>query len=386
MLSLDIYVNETTRHADVILPGSPRWRTCHDPPLPSSATATTRARARCSSPPPSRRRVADPAEAWPPSLEGRARDVDAWRAGRRSCWLPTLRASAGLRSTPPDAPATTARQAPTACWTWRCAPAPRRPVRPQARTASPRQGPGPVHAEPTAASTWDPLQPRIPELLRTESGKMNWRPVAHRRGPGPAHGPRACAAVHADRPARRARIEQQLDAQPPVLARGRRALHAADPPGRCGATPAWRLRPAGSVRHRDVTARVERTNAMARGVVSLPHGWEATTSPAASSPSPSGPAPTSTRCWAPRRETRCRAMRCCRCRGRAEGGPSRWAVTAKPVATCRPLAPGGRLQTGALQRNQRRLVALLGNAHGHPSDNSEWTLLADLTQPAAMAA
>jgi anaerobic selenocysteine-containing dehydrogenase len=28
MVSLDIYLNETTRHADVILPGRRRWRTC----------------------------------------------------------------------------------------------------------------------------------------------------------------------------------------------------------------------------------------------------------------------------------------------------------------------------------------------------------------------
>ena len=90
MLSLDIYVNETTRHADVILPGLSRWRTCTStPPLPSSAT---RNHARVSGP------VFEPTQ--PPEwqtllrlvalLEGKGRDVDVGAlddapAGRRPC-------------------------------------------------------------------------------------------------------------------------------------------------------------------------------------------------------------------------------------------------------------------------------------------------------------
>ena len=98
-----------------------------------------------------------------------------------------------------------------------------------------------------------PLQPRLPEVLRTASGKVELAPRADRRGPRPParrHGPRAERRDGADRPPPAA-LEQLVDAQPPRAREGQGALHAPHPSRRRGAARARRRRVArGSARRR----------------------------------------------------------------------------------------------------------------------------------------
>ena len=93
--------SETTRHADVILPGSRRWRTCTStPPLPSSAT---RSHARVSGPVfractsrPSGRPTC--CASLRLALEGKGRGGRAHR--RAPCWPADLARSAGPEPRP----------------------------------------------------------------------------------------------------------------------------------------------------------------------------------------------------------------------------------------------------------------------------------------------
>ena len=126
MVSLDIYLNETTRHADVILPGRRR-----------SSTATTTSRSRscaCATTPASRAgvrraapghaaRVADPA-APGGHRQGRwARAPTCWRSTTNS-WPTTCAALAGEHAAAVLAGRWPDRAAPSACSTWRCAAGP----------------------------------------------------------------------------------------------------------------------------------------------------------------------------------------------------------------------------------------------------------------------
>lgn len=88
MAAVDIYLNETTRHADVILPPPPRW----------SAITTTWSsrRSRCAtrpaSPPPCCRRD--------PGRGTTGRSTGSWPCARWRAWTPSPRAASGSRSGP----------------------------------------------------------------------------------------------------------------------------------------------------------------------------------------------------------------------------------------------------------------------------------------------
>jgi anaerobic selenocysteine-containing dehydrogenase len=276
MVSLDIYLNETTRHADVILPGpSPLEDMHYDVPFPQ---LSWRNHARYS-PPCSRTAPGQPAE-WQTLLRlaaiaqggGAPADVQALDDALFEEELRKLFGDAAPAVVAGHAGPARAR---TVCWTWPCAPAP--------------------------MATSSARSPR-PDL----AGCMGQRTRRHRPG-APATPPAraaahaqwqggAGAAVAAGRPEARAGARPGYRPAPdPLVIIGRRDVRSnnswmhnlpvlAKGPFRCTALvhpttpqrlglqtvadrhaaqrPAQHHRPGGSERR-----------AMMPGVVSLPHGW-----------------------------------------------------------------------------------------------------------------
>ena len=273
MVSLDIYLNETTRHADVILPGlSPLEEFHYDVAFPQ---LSWRNHARYSPPvlpaPPGR-----PAE-WQTLLklaaivrgEGAAADADALDEAEF--------AQDAERLFGPHAEAVVAATA-----------AYRGPER--LLEVALRSGPygdqfgrksegltlaKVMAANPTGGIDLGPLQPRIPEVLRTPSGKVELAPPS-------LLADMARAAADLARPApdlvvigrRDVRTNNSWMHNLPVLAKG---------PLRCTA----RVHPADAARlglhdgtlarlangPRQITAQVQISDEMMPGVMSLPHGW-----------------------------------------------------------------------------------------------------------------
>ena len=282
MVSVDIYRNETTRHADVILPGRARARARplrhralqpRDPQRRQLLAAARRAR------PGRARRVADPAAAGrDPRRSGRRRrhrcarrlrdhrpraeGGDAQRVERRR--PRRRRAPEGAR---------VGAAVPSASSTSCCAPVPTATGSAPTPTASRSRV---LEANPHGID-FGPLQPRIPEVLRTPT-----RQDRARAGDDPRRRrPRLRAALDAPPPRARARrparpaLEQLVDAQPRRPREGQGALHPARPPRRRGPTrvsPTAR-RPACARPRASVVVPVEITDAIMPGVVSLPHGW-----------------------------------------------------------------------------------------------------------------
>lgn len=269
MLSLDIYVNETTRHADVILPGLSPLEDLHFDP--AFAQLSHRNHARVSGP------VFEPTQ--PPEwqtllrlvalLEGKGRDVDVGALDD------ALLAADLARSAGPQAEALMQALQPLR--------GPERLIDLQLRTGPygdqfGRQPGGLSLATVQAQSTLEhggidlgPLQPRIPELLRTESGKIELAPslivadLAQLTDPVPA--PPFTLIGRRD-----VRSSNSWMHNLPVLAKGPERctlLIHPDDAAQLGLGDFAEVRSATG----HVTARVERSNAMARGVVSLPHGW-----------------------------------------------------------------------------------------------------------------
>ena len=273
MVSLDIYLNETTRHADVILPGlSPLEEFHYDVAFPQ---LSWRNHARYSPPvlpaPPGR-----PAE-WQTLLklsaivrgEGAAVDADALDEAEV--------AQDAERLFGPHADAVVAATA-----TYR---GPERLLEVALRSGpyGDQFGRKPegltlakvMAANPTGGIDLGPLQPRIPEVLRTPSGQVELAPPS-------LLADMARAAADLARPAPELVVIGRRDVRTnnswmhnlPVLAKG---------PLRCTA----RVHPADAARlglhdgtlarlangPRQITAQVQISDEMMPGVMSLPHGW-----------------------------------------------------------------------------------------------------------------
>ena len=264
MLSLDIYVNETTRHADVVLPApSPLARSHYDVALYQLA-------------------IRNVANYSPPVIDGDAagEPPDEWRT------LLRLAGSAGGAGPNADVDALDAMVAGEA--------ARRAGSDPQEALAAvaPRVGPERIldillRAGPCDLTLADleaaphgidlgPLQPRLPEVLRTPSGMVELAPPA----------------IVADVPRLRAALERSPNGD--MLLIGRRQLrsnnswmHNLDMLVRGPARCTLHLHPDDAVRigladgedarvrsaAGEVIAPVEVTDAIMPGVVSIPHGW-----------------------------------------------------------------------------------------------------------------
>lgn len=265
MVSMDIYLNETSRHADVILPGpSPLEDMHYDVPFPQ---LSWRNHARYSAPV-FERPVGQPAE-WQTLLmlaaiaqgQGASVDVNALddehfadelrRMGDRG---PAMqRATRGLRG--PD-----------------------RLLEMALRTGPYAESHGLSIATIRAREggiDLGPLAPRLPELLRTPGGRINIAPACMVQDLA-----RAAAALESPRPAmviigrRDTRSNNSWMHNLPLLAKGPMrctALVHPDDARRLG------LRD-GTMAHirngnRRIEAQVQVSDEMMPGVVSLPHGW-----------------------------------------------------------------------------------------------------------------
>jgi anaerobic selenocysteine-containing dehydrogenase len=264
MLSLDIYVNETTRHADVVLPApSPLARSHYDVALYQLA-------------------IRNVANYSPPVIDGEAagEPPDEWRT------LLRLAGSAGGAGPNVDVDALDAMVAGEG--------ARRAGLDPQEALAAvaPRVGPERILDILLRAGPYDltladleaaphgvdlgPLQPRLPEVLRTPSGMVELAPPE----------------IVADVPRLHAALERSPNGD--VVLIGRRQLRSNNSwmhnldmlvrgPARCTLhihpDDAARLGLADSedatVRSAagEVVAPVEVTDAIMPGVVSIPHGW-----------------------------------------------------------------------------------------------------------------
>ena len=273
MVSMDIYLNETSRHADVILPGvSPLEDAHYDV---SFGQLSHRNHARYS--PPVLARAGGQPDEWESLLRlaaiargmGRHADLDALDAALLE---EELQKSAG--------PATPRIMA---------ALAPRRGAERMLDLAL-RSGPygdqfgaqpdgltlAKVQAAPSGIDL-GPMQPRIPEVLRTPSGKIELAPA-----PLLADLARVAAALAApdDAPElviigrRQLRSNNSWMHNLPVLAKGPYRctvlVHPADA-ARLGLADGGQARIRNGARM--VQAQVELSEEMMPGVVSLPHGW-----------------------------------------------------------------------------------------------------------------
>ena len=274
MVSVDIYVNETTRHADVILPApSPLQRSHYDVALLGFAVRNVANY----SPPVLAPEPDMPAE-WETLLrltgvvtgQGPNADVAAhrptssrWTTARRR--RPPTRTRPSTAATPRSCwPSSRRASGPSGCSTSCCAPGP------TALTLAD------LEAAPHGIDL-GPLEPRVPEVLRTPSGRIELAPEAlvadvarlHEALAEPvngAHGPR--------RPPRPA-LQQLVDAQPADARQRQAALHRPRPPRRRRAPRAGRRRAGASCARAPATVvvPVEVTDDVMPGVVSIPHGW-----------------------------------------------------------------------------------------------------------------
>ncbi len=270
MLSLDIYVNETTRHADVILPGLSPLEDLHfDVAFPQ---LSHRNHARFSGP------VFNAAAGTPQEwqtilklcalLEGRGTGVDVAQLDDEAIEA-DVRRFAGDQT-----PAMLAALQP-----WR---GPERLIDLQLRIGPygdqfGRQPGGLNLAKVKAASTVDgggvdlgALQPRIPEVLRTPSGKIELAPPAVLADLAHVKAEPAPAFSLIGR--RDTRSGNSWMHNLPILAKGPERCTLLVRPGdaeRLGLGKFAKVKSSVG----ELVARVERSADMSLGVVSLPHGW-----------------------------------------------------------------------------------------------------------------
>ena len=271
MVSMDIYLNETSRHADVILPGvSPLEDAHYDVTF---GQFSQRNHARYSAP------VLKRANGWPDEWEsllrisaiaqglGRAADITALDD---AALLQELRRTAGPESEHIMAALAPLRGAER--------------LLDLALRSGPYgdqfgKNPGGLSLEKirAAASGIDlgPLASRIPEVLRTPSGKIELAPPSLL-----ADLARAAAAIHAPAPEmviigrRQLRSNNSWMHNLPVLAKGAfrcTALVHPDDAARLGLSDGAMAQICNGARQ--IVAQVEICASMMPGVVSLPHGW-----------------------------------------------------------------------------------------------------------------
>jgi anaerobic selenocysteine-containing dehydrogenase len=271
MVSLDIYLNETTRHADVILPGqSPLEHSHYDAAFPQFSW---RNHARFSE------AVFEPAPDHPPEWQQllRLTAIVKGRGGRADVLAfddelieNEVRKLAGVAS-------------PLLMWTERRLRGPERLLDLALRSGpyGDRFGLRPgglklakLRATPGGIDLGE-LAPRLPELLRTPSGKVELAPPSLL-----ADLPRALAELEAPAPPlvvigrRDMRSNNSWMHNLPTLAKGPERctllVHPADA-ARAGLSEGAHARLAGAGRAAEVT--VELSDSVMHGVVSLPHGW-----------------------------------------------------------------------------------------------------------------
>ena len=230
MVSIDIYVNETTRHADVILPApSPLERSHYDLALYGFAVRNV---ANYSPPVLDRpdgdaRRVADAAAAdrdrHRPGAGADIAAIDdfvAAEAARRQTAIP------GSPVEGHDPAEVLAALAPRV--------GPERLLDLMLRSGPYEARRSPTSRRRRTGSTSARCEPRLPDVLRTPSGKIELAPrAARRRRRAAARGAGRAGATAALRPHRPARpaLEQLVDAQPAAAGERPDALH------RCTCTP-----------------------------------------------------------------------------------------------------------------------------------------------------
>ncbi len=272
MLSLDIYLNETSRHAHVILPGlSPLEESHYDVAFPQ---LSHRNHARWSG------AVFDPPAGHPPewqTLLRLAAIAQGQGAGVDVLALDDALLADELRKAAGDAAASTLQALAGRR-------GPERLVDLGLRSGPYGDGfgarPGGLTLDKVQAAPGGidlgPLAPRIPELLRTPSGKIELAPPLLL-----ADLPRALADLHGPAPEmvligrRDVRSNNSWMHNLPTLAKGPyrcTALVHPDDAARLGLADgaAARLAAGGGA---ELTVTVELSAAMRPGVVSLPHGW-----------------------------------------------------------------------------------------------------------------
>ena len=289
MVSIDIYVNETTRHADVILPSPSRAAEGPLRPRPPAARASATS-------PTGRRPVLPLDDGQPDEWEILARlalVAQGMGADADPAMVDDLvidGAGASGASADEHGPVARSRRRGRSSPRWPRGTGPERHRRPACCAPGPTAT-GSARERPTAltprraarrtrtASTSAPLEPRLPDVLRTPSGMIELapEPLLGRPAPGCADGARRPR----DRPARahrppRPALEQLVDAQ----RRGAGEGHG--PAARCTSTPTtptrWAWSTASRRRVRSPGRRGRRCPSRSPtpsgpGVVSLPHGW-----------------------------------------------------------------------------------------------------------------
>jgi anaerobic selenocysteine-containing dehydrogenase len=271
MVSVDIYLNETTRHADVILPGlSPLEDVHYDVALPQLAWRNTVRFSPAVLPAP-----ADRPTEWQLLLRLLAIATGRGAAADLAALDDELTADDVRRTAGPAAPAVLAAVAGL-----------RGPERLldlglRAGPYGDRFGMAPggltlakLQASP-AGIDLGALEPRIPEILRTPSGKIELAPPLLLDDLGRARADLARAVPELVIVGRRQlRSNNSWMHNLPVLAKGRfrcTALVSSVDAGRLGLRDGGRARIANGARSIDVE--VEVSDDMMPGVISLPHGW-----------------------------------------------------------------------------------------------------------------
>lgn len=262
MVSLDIYLNETSRHADVILPGlSPLEDVHYDVPFPQLSCRNYARFSEVVLP-----RGADQPPEWETLLrlaaiiEGRGPDIDV------AAYDDELVAEDVARLAGDRAPAILAAVAPLR--------GPERLI-----DLALRQGPYGLTLEAVRRAPGGidlgSLQPRLPEVLRTPSGKVELAPPLLLADLGRA-------AADLGRPApdlviigrRQVRSNNSWMHNLPVLAKGPfrcTAMVHPDDARRLGLASGAQARITRA--NRAIEVQVEVTDEMMPGVISLPHGW-----------------------------------------------------------------------------------------------------------------
>jgi len=263
MVSVDVYVNETTRHADVILPGLLPFEESHYDVAFSQLSYRNHARysSPVLAPPPGR-----PAE-WEILLrlaavaEGRGAGADVQTLDDEMV-AEDLRRRTGAQA---DFLSQAVAQ-------WR---GPERLL-----DLALRGGPyGLTLAKVKAAAhgiDLGPLAPRVPEVLRTPSGKIELAPALFLEDLKHAEADLAAPAPDLVVIGRRdLRSNNSWMHNLPVLAKGPQRctalVHPADA-ARCGVTDAGSARLIGAGGHA-ITVEVKVSDEVMPGVISLPHGW-----------------------------------------------------------------------------------------------------------------
>jgi len=272
MLSLDIYLNETTRHADVILPGlSPLEDTHYDVAFPQLSYRNQARYSHAVLPRP----AGQPRE-WESMVkliaiaQGKGAGVDAL-AFDDELLSSELQRQFGERAA--TVMAAVSRHS-----------GPERRLDIALRTGPYGDGFGQKPDGLTLAKLMDapdgidlgPLQPRIPEMLRTPSGKVELAPPSLL-----ADMQRAAAALHELAPdmvivgRRQVRSNNSWMHNLPTLAKGpfrcTALLHPADAL-RLGLADGAMARIEGAA-GKHIDAQVEISDEIMQGVISLPHGW-----------------------------------------------------------------------------------------------------------------